>query len=200
MDDEVQRAWEEFLNPDILRGRLISASIYIAGFESLKDTVEERPRDFYCNGFDEKGDRIDPYKTNVLHRNRSPVHASLDWLKEMGAIEESDVEAFVRMKNCRNALAHDLLSAVGSKGMPADFVECFQGMVALLTKIEVWWVKNVEIPINPDFDEEEIDMDKIMPGRVMALRLLFDIALGDEKTSRYYYDEFRKRAEEDGRD
>lgn len=195
MDPKFQQSWENFLNPAILRNHLISASIYIASFEALKDAVIGRTRDFFWNGFDQAGDRIDPkYGHDVLSRNKSTVYASLDWLKEMGAISDADIESFNHVKECRNVLAHRLLATLGSEGMPPDFQKRFQEMVALLHKIELWWIREVEIPTNPDFDEQDIDEDGIMPGRVMVIKLLCDIALGDDKSSRFYYEQFKKRA------
>jgi hypothetical protein len=44
---------------------------------------------------------------------------------------------------------------MGSKD--SHHVERFHELVALLKKIEVWWVVNMEIPVNPDFDGKEID-------------------------------------------
>lgn len=194
MDPKVRQSWEEFLNPEVTRPRLIAASIYIAGFEVLKDSVVGRIRSFFWTGFDESGDKIDPkYQSEVLARNRSPVYASLEWLKEMHAIDGGDVAVFNRVRSCRNALAHNLLSTLGSGGLPPDFGQCFRDMVALLCKIEVWWITNVEIPANPDYDGSEVDEDGIVPGPVMSMQLLMDIALGDEERSRFYYDEFRKR-------
>ena len=38
---------EDFLNPEILRPKLIVASIYITAFELLKSTIVERIRSFY---------------------------------------------------------------------------------------------------------------------------------------------------------
>ena len=67
-------------------------------------------------------------------------------------------------------------------------------MLALLRKIEVWWITNVEIPVNPDFDGNDVDEDEITPGPVIAMRLLLDIALGDREQSRYYLTEFLKQA------
>lgn len=196
MDPNVKRSWEEFLNPEVMRPRLIAASIYIAGFEALKDAVIGRIRDFFWNGFDESGDKIDPkYKSDVLARNKSTVYASLDWLKGMDAINEADVETFNRVKACRNTLAHNLLSTLGSEGLPDGFDECFTEMVRFLRKIEVWWITNVEIPTDPDFDGRDVDEEGIVPGSIMTIQLLCDIALGDREQSRFYYDEFRKQSE-----
>lgn len=87
MKDHGQQAWEDFLNPEVLRSRLITASLYIAAFEVLKDSIVDRIRDFFCIGFEEGRDIINPqYQTEVLSRNSSPVHASLAWLQSMGAI------------------------------------------------------------------------------------------------------------------
>lgn len=147
MDPNIRQVWENFLNPEVMRSRLLAASVYIATFEALKDSIVGRIRDFFGSGFDESGDRVDPeYQLDVLARNRSPVYASLDWLKERNAIDDTDVHAFDRVKVCRNTLAHQLFSMLASKGLPPDFEQCFLDMVALLRKIEVWWITNVEIP------------------------------------------------------
>ena len=195
MDHNVRRSWEEFLNPEVTRARLIAASIYIAGFEMLKEAIVDHIRDFFWMGFDESGDNIDPsYQSDVLARNRSPVYASLDWLTEMNAIDDADMRIFGRVKACRNTLAHKFFSTLGSEGLPPDFEQCFTEMVALLLKIEVWWITNFEIPINPDYDGSDIDEEEIVPGRLAGLQLLWDIALGDEERSRFYYNEFRKQS------
>ena len=41
-------------------------------------------------------------------------------------------------------------------------------------------------------------MQTILPGPVMGLQMLFDVALGSEERSRFYYDEFRKRSSKRG--
>jgi hypothetical protein len=194
MDPKVRRSWEEFLNPEVARPRLIAASIYIAGFEVLKESVVGRIRGFFGTGFSESGDKIDPkYQADVLSRDRSPVYASLGWLKGMSALDDRDLGTFDCIKACRNTLAHNLASTLGAGGLPTDFEKCFTDMVALLRKIEVWWITNVEIPTNPDFDGTDVDEGGIVPGPVVFMQLLMDIALGDEERSKFYYDEFRKR-------
>lgn len=79
-----------------------------------------------------------------------------------------------------------------SDGLPADLPERFADIIALLDKIERWWIVNVEIPVNPDFDHQQIDEARIMPGRIMGLRALLDIALGSERESKFYINEFLK--------
>lgn len=194
MNPDVKLSWDEFLNPQVVRPRLIAASLYIAVFEALKDAIVDRVRDFFWVGFDDKINL--KYESDVLVRNRSPVFACLDWLKDMNAIDDNDVAAFNRVKACRNSLAHGLLNTLGCDGLPPGFEGCFVEMMALLHKIEIWWIHNYEIPINSDFDGTEVDEKEIIPGRIAIIQLLLEIALGDEKQSRYYHNEFRKQNED----
>jgi hypothetical protein len=96
---------EDFLNPEILRSKLIVASIYIAAFELLKSTIIERIKTFYTLSGLYKEDHP-KYQSEVLSRNHSPVYASLDWLKESHAIDDNDMVVFDRVKKCRNDFAH----------------------------------------------------------------------------------------------
>lgn len=195
MDDSVTKAWDDLLNPEVLRPKLIAASIYITAFELLKITVIERLRSFYTHGFDEVGDEVisPEYTAAVLARNNSVLYASLDWLRDNDAINSQDLESFERVKNLRNRLAHGLLDVVGSTGLPPDFDECFAELVGVLRNIEVWWIAEVDIPTNPDFDGHEIDRHGIVPGPVMQVQLLLQVALGNEQKSQMYLREFRER-------
>jgi hypothetical protein len=192
MKADLQAKWEEFLNPASLRSKLISASLFLAAFEILKDSIVERIKDFFTSGFDQNGDIIDPkYKQDVLSRNKSHVYASLEWLKEMGAIDDADIAIFDKLKESRNRIAHEMPNLVTGE-IPMDPLLLFTKLVNLLRKIEVWWILNVEIPTNPDYDGKEIDVEGIMPGPLITIRLMTDIALGSEEESRIYFNEFRR--------
>lgn len=198
MSEKDQTSWENFLNPDVLRPNLIVASIYIAAFELLKNAIVDRLRFFYTFGFDQNSTPTGrKYPSEVLARNRSPVYASLDWLKKSQAIDSNDLAVFEKVKQLRNDLAHELTQMLRT-GLPAALPERFGEMVSLLDKIERWWLVNVEIPTNPDFDGKEVDAQDVIPGPLMGLRLLVDVALGSEEESRKHIDEFRKRANQLG--
>jgi hypothetical protein len=193
MSDKTKISWENFLNPSTLRPKLITVSVYIAAFELLKSAIVDRIKDFYTQGFDQNGPRIGPeYQSEVLSKSSSPVYASLEWLKESGVINDADVAAFERVKNLRNELAHALAGML-LRELPAELAERFDEMVSLLDKIERWWIVNVEIAIVPELRDKEIDETQVLPGPIMGLRLLLDIALGSEEESKKYLDEFIKR-------
>lgn len=192
MSEDVRKSWEDFLNPDVMRQRLITASIYMAAYEFLVDSIIGRIREFFTDGFINGEFTVSPeYATEVLSKNKSPVYASLAWLKERDVIVEEDLNSFEQIKACRNFLAHELTAIITGQSK-ADIETNFPVMVSLLRKIEVWWVVNVEMATNPDYGDEEIDESQIIPGPVWTLQLLFEVALGEPEKAAYYLNEFRK--------
>ena len=194
MDKNIKDQWKRFLTPDILHTNLIIASVYISVYEILKKTIIERIRDFYWTGWSvEGGDIIDPkYETEVLLKNRSPLYASLQWLKKNTAINDNDIDVFENVKKYRNEIAHGMNKMI-MEGLPSDIAERFSDMVNLLDKIEKWWIINVEIPIDEELAGEEIDEDGIVPGPVASIKMMIDIALGNDEQTEYYIKEFVNR-------
>lgn len=189
---DVTSKWENFLNPDLLRGKLISASIYLAAYELLVDSIVDRTRVFFADGFNSTGWIIsEGYKQEVLSRHKKPVDACLLWLKDQNAVNDADLQKFENVTICRNDVAHRLQKIVSGE-IDLRFLDLLPEMISLLKKIEVWWIVNIEIPINPDFADKEIDESGIIPGPVWTLQLLIDIALGEPDKAAYYLDEFKK--------
>jgi hypothetical protein len=193
MDKSVGDQWKRFLTPEILRSNLIIASVYISAYEILKDSIIERIRDFYWTGWNSgTGDIIDPsYESEVLSKNRSPLYASLQWLKEADAISDKDLETFDIVKEYRNNIAHGISKLI-INGPPSDLPERFSDMVSLLNKIEKWWIVTVEIPLNEELAGKEIDEEGIIPGPVASIRMMADVALGTNEQAEYYIQEFIK--------
>lgn len=181
-----QEQWEQLLTPAVMQEKLITASLYITAFELLKESIIGRIRSFYMVGFDPDGDIIDEeYGITVLSRNKSQLYSSLSWLTEHEVINKTDLQTFERIKATRNSLAHKLPSLVMGD---ADFkhIERFQKILNLLRKIEVWWVINVEIAINPNFDGQEIDETEIFPGPVLTLQMMLEVLSGNEDLLKKY--------------
>lgn len=171
--------WERFLDPDVLRPSLLSATMFITAFELLKDCIVDRVRDFYTLDWGNKTTTSPEYEQTVLVRDkkRRALPASLDWLREHQAIDETDLEIFTRLANFRNQLAHELFSVVTGQ-TPSEYESQFPALIALLHKVEVWWIVNVEIPTNPDWDGQEINEAGITPGALISLQMLIDVASG----------------------
>lgn len=171
--------WERFLDPKIVKPSLFLATMYITTFEILKNSIVDRIKDFYSVSWSAEGSTQSPeYHKNVLLRNMSAVYASLDWLHEQQAISDEDLKTFELLKKTRNLIAHQLFEVVTGQ-VESDHKDQFLVLVKLLRKIEVWWVINVEIAINPDYSDTEIDEDGIVPGAILSLQMLLEVASGN---------------------
>lgn len=171
--------WERFLDPDAVRPSLFLATMFITTFEIFKNSVVDHIRNFYTNGWDESGPNISPeYQSKVISRNKSVLYASLEWLQESGAINSKDLEKYERLKKTRNLLAHQLFEVVTGQ-VESKHEAQFEELVELLRKVEVWWVVNLEIATNPDFDGQEIDEEGIVPGSILSLQMLIEVASGN---------------------
>jgi hypothetical protein len=190
MSDETADSWERFLNPQLLRDGILVASVYIVAFEILKESVIEKLKSFYTHGFDKNGPNISPsYKKEVLALNRSPLPASLIWLVNNGALNASDLAKFETVKQVRNKFAHEMLEFL--VGDPTDYpAQPFFDMVELLRKIEIWWFENLEMAIAPEEFPNDLNLDDVTPGRVLALQLLIKVALDPEEDAKTFYDEY----------
>jgi hypothetical protein len=190
MDEKVRASWERALHPETLKSNILTASIFSMAFEMLKSSIVGKIEGFFTNGFDENGMIVSPkYKRDVLSLNRSPLYASLQWLKNVSAIDDSDIEKFEHIKKCRNTLVHEMLT-FASSGVDFDVQSVFDEMVSLLRKIEIWWFENLEMAIDPETYPPDLDLDEVVPGPVWSLQMLIDVALGPEEEARKYYDHF----------
>lgn len=195
MNNNIWDSWKRFLKPENLKSNMIILSLFVTSYEILKDSIIRRIREFYTNGFNEKGWIVDKeYYAKVMSLNKSPLYASLEWLKSRKAIDEKDIEQFNEIKECRNKLVHEIVDYI-TKESSVNPIPLFPKMINLLNKIEKWWIVNVEIDINPDLYDKEIDEEGIIPGPLIMLRVLADIAIGNEKESNFYYDNFKRQEE-----
>jgi len=186
--------WLKFLNPENLKDNLMFSSLYIASFEAFKDYIVNEVKFFFNNGFSgEEFTFSEDYNIKVKTLDKSVFKASLLWLKSLEAIEDKDIEIFDDLRQYRNKLSHELMTLL-FEGLPQEFPEKFTQLIALRVKIEKWWIMNIEIPTNPDFDESpEVKEEDIMTSSQIFNQLIFDMLSGDEKKASYYYNEFRQK-------
>jgi hypothetical protein len=180
--------WKNFLNPYILKPSLIIYSIFITVFEILKQQVVERIKYFYVEGF--VGDKLiinEKYNKEVLSRHKNALYASLDWHLEKGIISKEDIELFHELRKQRNKLAHEMTTVI-FEGNNDSIIVNLEKMINLLKKIELWWIVNVEIPTDPDINIDDVDIDQIIPGNIMMIELLLEIALNEGEEPKKYYD------------
>jgi hypothetical protein len=190
---EVVDSWFKFLNPQSLKCSLVSTSIFLVAWETFERGIIGHLEGFYLIGFDQEGYKFDDnYKADVLSRDKSVFRASILWFKEHGVIDDKDLMVADRARQHRNDIAHNLPAYVAKASHSVD--ESLLGeLCALLNKVDVWWIRNVEIPTNSDFDDQDVDAipdSEITSGNMLFLTLLFNIATGGESDANRLYEEF----------
>jgi hypothetical protein len=184
--------WIGFLKPETLKANLINYALYIALFEAFRDYIISSVKDFYVNGFDETGLTYrSEYSEKVLSISKSKLYASLHWLKEADAIDDDDILEFEKQKNFRNKMAHEMMSSL-FENEGEGYVENLIGLMKLRIKIEKWWILNVDIPTNSDFDNKDVTEDQIVTGSALMNKIMIDILTGKDGEADFYYKEFLK--------
>ncbi len=191
LKEQVFRSWAKFLNPESLRSNLIAASIFLAAYETLRTSVIDRICNFFTYEFDENGGVVsEDYKNKVLSLDKSPLRASLLWLKEMSAIGDAEIELVDEIRKHRNDLAHDLPKFLTTADAEIN-INLLGAIYELVTKIDRWWIKEVEISVNSDFDGQEVADADIQSGTMIFIQMMLRIATGED--SSVFWDEFQKQ-------
>lgn len=149
-----------YLDPLVIQPKLIRASLFIAAFELLKDTVANYIHSVF-------GD----------NPNNHSILEMLEWFKENQVLNDEDLYAYKRLTDIRNELVHELAETIMSD-KELFLEERFEEITNLLSKIELWWIKSIEIPANPDFDGKKITDGEIESGNLILLNILRDCANG----------------------
>jgi hypothetical protein len=171
----------KFLNPDAIRSNLMLSSLYLTAYELLKDAIIDNIKSFFSFEYTKEGKAIpdEQYKDEVVRVHKDLMHASCLWLKRNGVITETEVEEIENIRRHRNQVTHELPKLLIDPDLDLN-IEYFVRIRELLEKIEMWWIKNVVIPTNSDFDGVEVNEKDIHPGRVTALDYIVSIALADQ--------------------
>jgi hypothetical protein len=177
-------SWEKFLNPLILKRNLTRASVFIAAYELLKSTVIERVKSFFTADYRDGEWIVGPkYKERVRVLNdRDELDACMKWLVEMEAISEKDLKVFGEIRAHRNKVAHELVKFISSADHDVNS-ELFDALIKMTAAIERWWIREVEIPTNPDYDGIDpysIDDSDINGGITIMLSIIASVFYEDD--------------------
>jgi hypothetical protein len=184
MSTQSENSWLKFLNPESLRANLITASLFITSYETLKDSVIDQLRDFFVHGWDESGPIVgEGYKTKVLalDMKQNPLRASVAWLKASKVIDDADEKLITELTLHRNEVAHQLPKFIAQAGEEIQVTRLGQ-ILDLVTKVDRWWIMNVELAIQDEIEPDKVDESRVISGRMMFLQLLYGIATGTEYT------------------
>ncbi|WP_414545386.1 hypothetical protein [Nostoc sp. CCY0012] len=188
--EQIFHSWAKFFKPESLKSNLIVASIFLAGYEVLKSSIIERIVNFFSSDFNENGAIIsENYKNQVLSLHKNPLEASLLWLKGVSAIDDADIKLIDDIRKHRNELAHELLRFITTADSDIN-IHLLEAIYNLVYKIDRWWIKEVDIPVNSDFDGQEIVDSDINSGNMLFIQMMITIATGED--SSIFWEEIQK--------
>lgn len=180
----MNNAWKDFLNPDILRARLLRVGLFLVAHEILLGSIKDRLSDFFSSSWSaDEGWKPSPsYRKEVLSLDPKgkddALRGSIVWLRKMNVIDQTDEVSIRELTQERNRLAHELRSIIGGE-IQNDFLNLFPRLVRTIEKIDRWWVVNVELDTDPDVMGQDIDEKNVRPGSVSLLKILEKVALGE---------------------
>ncbi len=157
-----------WLNSDIVKPRLINASLFLLGYELLKSSIVDGVKGFYSHTYEDDEWKPDSdYQTDVLDKAKHVFQASLLWLHSCDAITEDEVKDIQSIREYRNQIAHDIPMLIfdDSKEFDLKMIEKTQHYVH---KIDSFWGR-VEVDTNPEYDNQEIDYEGITSLKSIAL-------------------------------
>ena len=169
----------KFLSPNTIKSNLMLSSLYLTAYELLKSAIIENISNFFIFEYrDGKAIRDKQYKDEVTQVHKDILYASCLWLKRNEVITDVDIQEIEDIRKHRNQVAHELPRLLIDSHLNLN-VEYFLRIRELLEKIELWWIENVEIPSNSDFDDEVVLTEDIHPGRIVVLDHIVSSALID---------------------
>ncbi len=189
------RGWAKLLNPTELRSNLVRSSIFLSAYEFLSQSLIEHLESFFADGFDTNGPILgEEYRFKVLSLHKMPFFASAIWFRNSGALADEDLDSIREIREHRNFIAHnifEILSNVESDVRP----DLMRAIAEIVRKIDIWWIREIEIPTNPDFDgtnSVDIDLNGTYSMRMAFLDLLLQVADGNDETLMRLYELFRQ--------
>lgn len=178
-----------------MRGTLISAGLFLVAYEVLRSSIIDHPLEFFATTWTAKGPKpSEKYNREVRALDpkgkNDPLRGSLAWLVKAGALSSDDLNAFEQITNARNSAAHELSSLLAGR-KPHDYLALYPMLVLLIEKVERWWIINVEVPTDPDWATQNINEKDVIPGPVLMMQILSDVAAGDSDQAWQWLEAFK---------
>jgi hypothetical protein len=181
IDKNIAIGWLKVLDPEFLKNNLLNVSMFVLVYEMFKDSVIKNPKTFFCLGIGSRKDIVsDDYNEEVKKLHPKDIfHASCLWFQKLEALDETDIKTIEVIRKHRNDIVHELPKYIGTAENNIN-INLFHKLCELMSKIDKWWILNYEVPINSDFDNQEITEDDVQSGNMILLSLISNILEGKD--------------------
>ena len=183
---------KKLTDPATIKKNLVVASLFVTAFEMLRSSIEEKIKGLLCEvtGFDKKGGiatKVTPaYREAILDREIAEVtnkksdfqvfYASCLWFQDMEAITEDDVTDLQAIRQHRNLIAHHPVRLLIDDAVDVN-LELLKKAHHLLSKIDKWWILEIEVPISGEYDASHgIDESEVDSGMSLLLNYFVEVA------------------------
>ncbi len=160
---------------------IIISVLFILIFESLKDLIIEKLRDFYCNLYDFSTDKFSikeskNYAQKVRSLNPQNIfYASLQWFQNYNAICDSDVEVIKQIEKCRNDnIVHNYFKVL-TNGLSQDDLSLLPKLFQIYDKLDSWWIYNIETDWDEIPNSESVDPEMCHSMDFVMILIILDI-------------------------
>jgi hypothetical protein len=188
MDNEkylkAKRDAQKIVTPDVLKRNLTNASLLLTAFELMKYSLIDKVKGFFEVDKEHLPESSNEHKIEMeiirkklpKEMQSHPVLIYAAWHKENEALTESDFDTILGIWKYRNKIAHELIDFLVNSDLEVNVKYLFE-IRDIIEKADVWWIKEVELPINPDFDQAKAKDLNVRSGRMIILDHLISVAL-----------------------
>ncbi len=106
--------------------------------------------------------------------------ASRRWLEQMEAITKEDIDEVVKIREHRHKIAHKLPTFLVDDAVNINTAYIYK-MHELLTKIDMWWFMQAELPLNPDVPIHAYGIVSVKSGPILVLENLLSLLPLEQK-------------------
>lgn len=172
----------DFLNDkDIneLKSNTQKAALYIAVFEALKAFIIDNVATYVIGSINfDRTNNEKEFEEKVLDNYPYNVdYASLIWLEKQNAIKHSDFLMYQELRKLKEDLTKKIMFGL-KDGLPSNINSYFEKLFEIRIKIEKWWVLEINIDSNVEFEGEKITGEDIVANsenvRPFLINLLTD--------------------------
>lgn len=176
MDSGINMGIENILNKDKLMERIIYNALFILNFESLKDFLIDKVRDFFTSKYEVKDGELvgipdDKYNKKIRTLGKGSDDASLNWLKSMGAISEVEIDIYKKLKDNRDEIAHKFYNTLYCPVEENDKMS-LNAIISLYNKVDKWFINNVYIPTDESMINVDYDEKNVIGGQALMLQII----------------------------
>jgi hypothetical protein len=170
--------YNKLLSPELTKSVLMAAAIYLIAYELLKSSIIEEIKNFYfvVAGYENPAMQKQ-YDSQVLSLDKSVFVASCRWLHIVEEITNEDIQTILRLRELRNKIAHQLPEFLVDDDINISVSDLVK-IQEILAKIDSWWIREVELAVNPDFvqfDHEELETIEVHSGPMLVVSHLIEL-------------------------